>query len=146
MMRKDTRRESKLTRKTPFSREIVIHVFVDGNFQFQKSFTEGPILVGRQPEADLVLNQTYVSRNHFRIEESQDSVFRVINLNSQNGVLIDGAFVEQALVSDHMKINIEGVDLQVSLGRVLPRRKAVDHDEETQPPRPLSSIMGKKRS
>lgn len=102
-------------------------------------------MIGRQPDSDLVLSQPYVSRNHLRFEESQESVFRVINLNSQNGILIDGSFVDQALVSDHMKINIEGVDLQISLGRVLPRRKAVDHDEETQPPRPLQSITGKRR-
>lgn len=133
-----------MSRKTPFSREIVIHVFLNGNFQFQKSFLEGPVLIGRQPESDLVLDQPYISRNHFRIEETQDSVFRITNLNSRNGILVDGQFVDQAMVTDHMKINIEAVDLQISLGKLIPRRTHQQADEDTQPPRSLHTILGKK--
>lgn len=133
-----------MSKKGPLSREIVIHVFLNGNFQYQKAFAEGPILIGRQPESDLILDQPYVSRNHFRIEEIQDSVFRITNLNSRNGVLIEGQFVDQAMVMDQMKINIEGVDLQIQLGKLIPRKKHQELDEETQPPRPLSSILGKK--
>ena len=49
-----------------------------------------PILIGRAPQATLVLSDGQVSRLHARIEMRDDGVY-VEDLGSRNGTFVDGA-------------------------------------------------------
>lgn len=48
-----------------------------------------PVVVGRVPPADLVIDDSQVSRNHCRVSLVQEEVF-VTDLGSSNGTMVDG--------------------------------------------------------
>ncbi len=58
-----------------------------------------PLVIGRLPECDVVLNDSNVSRRHAELRRSSDGVF-LTDLGSTNGTRVNGAPVrEQILVS-----------------------------------------------
>jgi hypothetical protein len=58
-----------------------------------------PLVIGRLPECDVVLNDSNVSRRHAELRRSNDGVF-LTDLGSTNGTRVNGAQVrEQILVS-----------------------------------------------
>ena len=54
----------------------------------EKNLTD-PAVLGRDPECDVVINDHQISRRHCRIEPQPDGVL-VIDLNSRNGVYVNG--------------------------------------------------------
>ena len=55
----------------------------------------GSFIVGRDASADIVIDDPLVSKNHARIDAMAASV-RVVDLNSANGVIIDGDPIARA--------------------------------------------------
>lgn len=56
----------------------------------------GPLVIGRDSSADVVLDDTEVSRKHARITPGPSGVI-VEDLNSTNGTFVDGAEVHSAV-------------------------------------------------
>lgn len=76
-----------------------------------------PIVVGRAPEADVVVRDEGVSRQHARFELLGDRVL-VSDLESTNGVLVDGRQVTSALIRPGQVVGLGAVT--VTLHRLEP--------------------------
>ncbi|HEX4588848.1 MAG TPA: FHA domain-containing protein [Gemmataceae bacterium] len=75
--------------------------------------TEPDVLLGRQSDADLRMPQPDVSRHHCRFQFT-DEGWRVVDLNSLNGVFVNGARVRRlAVIQPGDQIRICGVELNV---------------------------------
>jgi pSer/pThr/pTyr-binding forkhead associated (FHA) protein len=75
--------------------------------------TEPDVLLGRQSDADLRMPQPDVSRHHCRFQFT-DEGWQVVDLNSLNGVFVNGARVRRlAVLHPGDRIRIGGVELSV---------------------------------
>lgn len=59
------------------------------------------IVVGKDPSADLVLSDTGISRRHLKIVRAADGVFNLIDLDSTNGVRVNGVPVDLTILREH---------------------------------------------
>lgn len=75
--------------------------------------TEPDVLLGRQSDADLRMPQPDVSRHHCRFQFT-DEGWQVVDLNSLNGVFVNGARVRRlAILHPGDRIRIGGIELNV---------------------------------
>ena len=77
----------------------------------------GQVSVGRDPGNDIVLADPMVSMRHARLEAG--SHVEVVDLNSANGVLVDGIQVQRVRVEDGTPFVIGGTTLVLHLARSL---------------------------
>lgn len=80
-----------------------------------------PFVVGRSEDADLVLGDSGVSRKHAAFEE-KDEKFIIRDLDSTNGIFVNGHFTKEFALQDGDKVTVGTHILQV----VLPRSPAED--------------------
>jgi pSer/pThr/pTyr-binding forkhead associated (FHA) protein len=73
------------------------------------------MVVGRHTEADVRLPLPDVSRRHCRCF-FQDGVWQVMDLNSLNGVYVNGEKVKLASLHHHDRITIGGFTFEIRLG------------------------------
>jgi two-component system cell cycle response regulator len=74
-----------------------VMVVLSGNQVGQRLVVDRSLLLGRDPEADLVLSDALVSWHHATVEDRGDS-WTLVDLNSTNGTLVNGQrIVETAL-------------------------------------------------
>lgn len=59
------------------------------------------VVVGKDPTADLVLGDTGISRRHLKIVRAADGVFNLIDLDSTNGVRVNGVAVDLTILREH---------------------------------------------
>ncbi len=64
------------------------------------------ILIGRDPAADLVLSDSGVSRRHVKIVRAGDGIYNLIDLDSTNGVLVNGVRVDLTILREHDRVEI----------------------------------------
>jgi pSer/pThr/pTyr-binding forkhead associated (FHA) protein len=76
------------------------------------------IVVGRAIDADLPLNSTDLSRNHVMLKRNTEGQYTVIDLESRNGVYLNGVRVHSALLHDGDSIQLGTVLLVYHQGRV----------------------------
>lgn len=67
------------------------------NYTFDKS----TIVVGRDPGADVYVDNPGVSRDHFRLEKTDEGEYRVVDLGSANGTFVNDQMVNAALVHNN---------------------------------------------
>jgi predicted component of type VI protein secretion system len=67
------------------------------NYTFDKSV----IQVGRDPAADVYVDNPGVSRDHFRLERTDEGEYRVVDLGSANGTFVNDQMVNAALVHNN---------------------------------------------
>ena len=127
--------------KSQLSREVIIKVVLRGQLKLEKAFGRGPILFGRHPTSDVILEESYISRNHFQIEEKQDQVFKLFNLNSRNGIWFEGNFVDTIVIQERSVIQIEDYEIEIRLGGTIEKKKKQQIEEDTQPPKALNKII-----
>lgn len=71
------------------------------------------VLLGRQSDADLRMPQPDVSRKHCRFQFA-DGQWRVVDLNSMNGVFVNGARIRQVtVIQPGDNVRICGVEFDV---------------------------------
>ena len=73
-----------------------------------KAFDQGPVVLGRQPGCDLILEYPVISRMHCQILEEGGNFF-LVDLGSRNGVVVDGrnCGTEKTAVNDQLNFQIE---------------------------------------
>jgi predicted component of type VI protein secretion system len=76
--------------------------------------TRPDVLVGRHSEADVRLALPDVSRRHCRFVY-RDRRWHVYDLNSLNGIFVNGERVQQAVLVDHDLVRIGGLTFEVEL-------------------------------
>jgi serine phosphatase RsbU (regulator of sigma subunit) len=72
---------------------------------------DGTYIVGRNADCDLVIDNDTISRKHARLEISADGSATITDLNSHNGIVINGISVEDTAELNH--------DDTIELGRVV---------------------------
>jgi len=65
------------------------------------SFEKPVITVGRDPTADVYVDNPGVSRDHFRLEKSLNGLYQVIDLGSANGTYVHEQMVNNAVVHNN---------------------------------------------
>ena len=102
--------------------------------------TRPEMVVGRHTEADIRLSLPDVSRRHCRLVYAANR-WQIFDLNSLNGVFVNGDRVQQATLDEGDSIRIGGITFQVELGASAPAQAALTAKKEG-PPRPnvLKSI------
>lgn len=81
-------------------------------FEFQ--VTSKQLRIGRHPDSDLVLPDSSISRKHAHCIINQDTIL-VRDLESMNGIKIDGQAVTQGLAKDGQMMTIGEVNCEVSI-------------------------------
>ncbi len=67
------------------------------NYTFEKPV----ISVGRDPGADVYVDNPGVSRDHFRLERTAEGEYQVVDLGSANGTFVNDQMVNTALVHNN---------------------------------------------
>ena len=75
--------------KVALRNNIKIKVSFNGSVISEKIFSKQPISIGREATSDVVLDYGFISRKHSEIIEDQ-GICRIIDLNSRNGLYVDG--------------------------------------------------------
>jgi S-DNA-T family DNA segregation ATPase FtsK/SpoIIIE len=70
--------------------------------------------IGRTHENDIVLDDPLVSKKHARIEVSATGV-EVVDLNSANGLLVDGGLVSRLVLTDGQSVTLGDTELRATL-------------------------------
>jgi pSer/pThr/pTyr-binding forkhead associated (FHA) protein len=77
--------------------------------------TRADTLVGRHSDADVRLSLPDVSRRHCRFKFASGR-WQVVDLNSLNGVFVNGEQVQQATLDHGDRVQIGGLTFEVEIG------------------------------
>lgn len=94
----------------------------------------GRLLIGRSKDNDLYLPSRFLSRHHAAILPTPDGHYYIVDLNSANGVLVNGKLVSRGVLYDRDVIGLGPFRLKVKLNDVPARDVTVpgaDVPEET---------------
>ena len=77
-----------------------------------------PVVIGRNPEADIRLDDRWVSRVHCEISEINGTLL-VRDLDSSNGTLVNGQYVKEAhlLPGDRLTVGLSSFEVQYRRSR-----------------------------
>lgn len=89
-------------------------VVLSGNEMGQRVVVEHSLLIGRDPNADLTLSDALVSWHHARIEDRGDD-WALIDLESTNGLTVNGEAKREHLLSSNDQIMIGGTSISFEL-------------------------------
>ncbi|HSG64609.1 MAG TPA: FHA domain-containing protein [Gammaproteobacteria bacterium] len=89
-------------------------VTVDGKTDREMPLT-GTTVIGRSGDVDLRLNSRLVSRRHAAIVPTMNDRYAISDLDSKNGVLVNGKFVKRAVLYDGDVIDIGEFRVRVEL-------------------------------
>lgn len=87
------------------------------------------LMIGREPDCDIVINDRQVSRYHAEIRDKKNGEFVLVDLESKNGTIINGELVSGETVlndSDEIKIALAQEFIFVSSDATLPLNRIVD--------------------
>jgi predicted component of type VI protein secretion system len=90
-------------------------------------FDQDCVLIGRNPDADIYLDNPSISRDHLKIERTTTG-YQVVDLNSANGTFVNDRPVQRAYLGNEDVIRIGKFSLWVSLEpdrRAGPRNNAM---------------------
>lgn len=72
----------------------------------------GSTVIGRDGEADLIIDDPYVSKRHARIDVG--STIELVDLNSANGILVDGGVASRVTVLPGQEVQLGDTRLTIS--------------------------------
>jgi general secretion pathway protein A len=90
-------------------------------------FEAGRVIIGRAPDSEIFVNSKFVSRHHAQLISSEEGCF-VEDLNSTNGISINGSPIKKQLLSDGDVISIDEIEFVYA---DLRKSKAKDDRENT---------------
>ena len=85
--------------------------FLDGNGSTVPLFA-GTVRIGRHESNDVVLRNTSVHRQHAVVSRSNSGAFTIMDLNTENGVVLNGEHITRADLNDHDLIELGEVRLR----------------------------------
>lgn len=104
------------------------------NYTFDKPI----VCVGRDPEADIFVDNPGVSRDHFRLERTPSGEYQVTDLGSANGTFLNDQMVNSATVRNNDVVRFGKYTLWV--GYEHDRRSASDQPSSP-PPTPGNTVV-----
>jgi adenylate cyclase len=99
-------------------------------------FTIGdrPVVIGRSPECDLLLQNESISRQHSRISLEEDG-WTLRDLGSKNGSRVNTFHVEEQILRDGDRLDLGTIRLYVEIGPAeVAQRARVIFDDDKAPP------------
>jgi len=90
------------------------------------TFTKTVISVGRDPGADIYVDNPGVSRDHFRLERTENGEYQVVDLGSANGTFINDQMVNTAVAHNNDVVRFGKYTLWVGYEA---DRRAMSRDE-----------------
>jgi pSer/pThr/pTyr-binding forkhead associated (FHA) protein len=100
--------------KTSFTRQVVISVLKNGERLLTKAFEKGPVIIGRQPGCDLILEFGYISRTHCQVVE-EFGHFYLVDLGSRNGLIIGGQANGKFPILEKISFVIDALKVEIQL-------------------------------
>lgn len=97
------------------SSELCVRALFKNREVKSKRLEKDPLVIGRDPECDIRLDNSAVSRHHARIER-QGEVYVLRDLGSANGTYVNGEAVVAWLLQPGDRIRISKFDLVVESG------------------------------
>lgn len=76
-------------------------------------------VIGRDPRCDIILTEESASRRHARIGRNAGGYFEVVDLGSQNGIVVDGERVERMTLLDGDAFTIGDTSFTIAVGPLL---------------------------
>lgn len=64
-----------------------------------------PLVIGGQPECDLVLKDEYISSRHCRLEKRGEN-YTLVDLDSTNGTFINGSRIRESVLTEKMEVKL----------------------------------------
>jgi FhaA, N-terminal domain/FHA domain len=75
--------------------------------------TRGAVVIGRSKDADIQLSDPNVSRRHAEVRQAGDT-YLVVDLDSTNGIEVDGKRVKELALSDGMRFKLGSTEIAFS--------------------------------
>jgi len=75
----------------------------------------GTSILGRERGADVLLDDSQVSKRHLRIEANGGPTIELVDLNSANGIVVDGGTVSRLTMQTGQSVLIGGTTLRVDM-------------------------------
>jgi pSer/pThr/pTyr-binding forkhead associated (FHA) protein/tetratricopeptide (TPR) repeat protein len=97
-----------------------IVVLKAGNVEMERELGSGPLSIGRDAANDISLADSAVSRRHARIEAGSSGAYRIIDLESGNGILHQGRRVESLDLYPGCEVTIGGAVLRFESNVAVP--------------------------
>lgn len=92
---------------------------------------DGPILIGRDPHADLRIDHPMISRTHIQVEADSAGHWTLTDHGSRNGIFIDGERRESAVINDGMTVKLgnpaDGVEVRFAFAATGDRDDATEN-------------------
>ncbi len=101
---------------------------------------EGPAIIGRSRDCDVVVDDGRLSRQHCRIEPNPDGTWSLIDLASTNGTFIAGQQISTHRLSDSDEIHAGRTRIIFHSRSAPPARP--DQPTKSQPPAPSIASAG----
>lgn len=102
--------------------EYKIRLFQDGNQFYENNFKHNVIVIGREDDCDLVIQDKSISRKHLRLDVDIEK-FYVTDMGSSNGTYVDNIKIEgRTRISSGTHIRAGKITIQVEI----PEMKAAD--------------------
>ena len=97
----------RLVRQSP-AKKYVTHIEyrMKGEVVGDYYFEAGRVIIGRAPDSDILVNSKFASRHHAQFVSSTEGCF-VEDLNSTNGIRLNGKLVNKQLLTDGDIISID---------------------------------------
>lgn len=114
------------------SRVMEIQLSIKGRPLKTYSISDGSLVAGRDPEADIFLDNVGVSRHHARFERTTEGFF-IEDLASANGTYLNDRPVKKALLKDRDVVRISKFSLWISM--------RPDREETGHGPRQVSPMV-----
>ena len=101
--------DTNATARTEAAAILRVHAGPDAGREYR--LRSGHSTIGRDPSADVVLADPLVSKLHARVEIG--STFELVDLNSANGVLVDGGLVSRVRVIPGALVTLGDTDISI---------------------------------
>ena len=108
-----------LTKKIKENQKVLSPAFLywKNNNEIKKQELKRFLSIGRDKENLLVLEDHFVSRRHARIEKKEDGAYILKDMNSQNGVFLNGSRIKTAILNNNDNIQIGSQQFSFSFER-----------------------------
>lgn len=122
------------TRRGPDGAALCLEVVSGAAAGTSRGLSSGALLIGRDKDADLTLVDSGISRHHARLTLGDDGILAIEDLNSTNGVFLNGRRVDTSIVQCGDRIEL-GPDVVLRVGRASEASK-----ESSTSARPLEAL------
>jgi pSer/pThr/pTyr-binding forkhead associated (FHA) protein len=92
--------------------QVQVALSLNGRPLRHYAFSQSSILIGREPSADVFLDNPGVSRNHARLQITEEG-WQLLDLGSANGTYLEGERVDRAILKEESQVQVGKFTLRI---------------------------------